>query len=129
MKVYLLILAISVVSCASGSKKEKAPEMEKKVEAAKMEAKKEAKTAVKKEMKKKPEAKKWSDHVTCSWGENVRIIKKQKPENGGCEVLYTKEGVEDSIANAQNDIDYCQEIVDRIANKLTAAGFKCEDNK
>lgn len=128
MKGLLLVIVLSVVGCASGSKKAK-QEVAKKAEPTKAQAKEVAKAEVKKEMDKKPEAKKWSSFVTCTFGENERTIKNEMPEAGGCEVLYTKDTVEDSVADAKNDMEFCQKIVDRIANKLVAAGFDCKDNK
>lgn len=126
MKLLLLVTAVAVVGCASGSKKKAdAKPMEKKTEMKaekKMPAKKEEKKMAKKTMAKST----FGSTVTCSYGQVERVLENKASESGGCEVLYTKDGGTSTIATAQNELDYCQSVVDKISNKLTNAGFNCK---
>lgn len=128
MKVLLLALAIALVGCASGPKKTETKKVEKKVtEAAKTEMKKMETKKEEKKMAAKTDSKvKGAKKVTCSAGDNVRTLENSFSDGGGCEVLYTKNGETNAVASASNELDYCQEVVDRIAGKLEGAGFKCE---
>lgn len=64
--------------------------------------------------------------VTCVYGDNQRVIENRKSETGGCEVAYTKDNELKIIATAQNEVDHCQEVYDRVLNKLKNADFKCK---
>ncbi len=65
---------------------------------------------------------------SCQSGGDMRSIKTIKPENKLCSVIYAKFGNESEVAWAHNDGSYCQQVVDRIAEKLSAAGFTCSGN-
>ncbi len=119
MKTLLLIAAMALVGCASSSKKEMNEEsMKVKVEETTKEVEMKAKSKMKK-MKDSAQA------LTCNSGSDKRMIE-VKSEDGGCEVLYTKNGETSSIASAKYDLGYCSKIQDRIVTNLTNAGFKCE---
>lgn len=66
------------------------------------------------------------DGITCRAGEDQRTIAKKSMTGGGCEVLYTKHGETNTIADAKNDVGYCDNVVDKIKNNLTSAGFNCQ---
>lgn len=123
MKISLLIAALFVVSCASNSSKK----MESKpVEAKKSEVKETAENEVKKveEAPKKVVAPS-EGAKACNLGSDERVID-NKQVGSGCEVVYTKFGESNVVADAKNDLDFCQEIQDRIVSKLETAGFTCK---
>lgn len=66
-----------------------------------------------------------SDAVVCKAGKDERQIGKREREGGGCEVVYTKHGDTSVIADARNDVSYCDNVVDKIKTNLTNAGFTC----
>lgn len=136
MKLLFLALSFTLVSCSSNSKKmddNSAMDSSKTTDMKKSEMKK---TDGKKEMAKKMQMKKtdsantanskFGKTVTCSYGEVQRVLENKFSDNGGCEVLYTKDGSTSSIATAQNELDYCQSVVDKVAGNLTNAGFNCQ---
>lgn len=135
MKILFLALGFILASCSSNSKKmddknsmaDSKKEAMKKTEMKKTEMKKEVakKTGTKKEMAKSSDGK-FGKKVSCAYGENERVLENKFSDNGGCEVLYTKDGSTSSIATAQNELDYCQSVVDRVAGKLADAGFNCK---
>lgn len=138
MKLGWMILALTLVGCAGAPKKKMDDKSEAKKEM-KKEMTKENKKAEMKPEEKKPEEEKTEtteqsevksmkvagNSVTCSYGENTRTLENKTLETGGCEVIYTKDGVPSTIANAQNEMDYCQEVLERVAGKLANAGFNC----
>ena len=135
MKLLLCALVLSLVGCAStkstkdgGAKSvKKEIELEKTVEKTSEKAPaKKAKTEKKEVSKKEVSQKKFQKTVTCTVGGTERILENRTADAGGCEVVYTKNGGESIIANAENNLDYCQEVVDRVANKLSNAGFSCQ---
>lgn len=137
MKLIVFTLLIGLVGCAStkseknsGSesvKKEVEVEITKEENKKKVEKEIEMKTMKKKMVSKTDESKrKFEKTVTCMSGDVERVLENKTAEEGGCEVVYSKDGGESVIANAQNNLDYCQEVVDRVANKLVAAGFNCQ---
>lgn len=67
-----------------------------------------------------------ADLLTCSLGSDKRIIKRVKPEAGGCQVSYTKMGETKVVADAKNDLVYCDKIMGKIKQNLTQAGFGCK---
>jgi hypothetical protein len=121
MKFSLLIITLFVVGCASNSSQK----MEEKTQKSMKTEKVKAEVKVEKEMA-KPKAMKTSAAAkTCSLGGDKRSIDIKKMDKG-CEVFYSKNGKNKSIASAQNDLGYCDSIQDRITSKLTTAGFTCE---
>lgn len=67
-----------------------------------------------------------ADKVVCKLGSDERQILRRKPESGGCEVVYLKTGEEKVVANAQNDLSYCDTVMGRIQKNLQQAGFACD---
>lgn len=64
--------------------------------------------------------------LTCKMGKEVRTLEKKEREGGGCEVIYTKGGEGKSIANAKNELTYCDQMIDKMKEKLVDGGFTCE---
>ena len=126
MKLLLLVLALAFVSCSSGSKKMD----DKTVKKTTTTTKEEVKTAVKKEVEKMTAKKKTTSGegkvTNCTYPGDDRVIENRFAEGGGCEVLYTKNGETKTIATAQNELDYCQEVYERVSTKLSGAGFTCK---
>ncbi|MAZ49065.1 MAG: hypothetical protein CME65_10905 [Halobacteriovoraceae bacterium] len=135
MKIILILLIMGLIGCAStkstkdgGStsvKKEVEVELDEASEKKVIE-KEIVKKVEKKEVAKKLTGKKFGKNVTCTSGEVERALENKFSDDGGCEVIYSKDGSENVIANAKNNLDYCQEVVDRVANKLSNAGFSCQ---
>lgn len=116
----VLISTMFVFSCASGKKSEeptgKAPAP------AKSETKAEpaAKPAA------TPKATASAGATVCKSKSDERQLEVTKPQGGGCEVHYTKFGTDTIVANAQNDVGYCEEVLGRIKTRLTESGFECQ---
>ena len=117
MKFSLLIITFFIFSCASNSTKKMEEKTHKTMKAEVVKAKK--------EMTKTKSIKTSASAKTCSRADDKRTIEIKKLDKG-CEVFYSKNGENKSVASAQNDLGYCDSIQDRITSKLTAAGFKCE---
>jgi len=64
--------------------------------------------------------------ATCKIKGDERVIEVTKTSDNGCEVTYTKFGESKSVANAQNDMAFCQEKMSQIKGNLESAGFSCE---
>jgi hypothetical protein len=73
----------------------------------------------------KPAATITSGSVACTAGDDTRMIQINTGE--GCQVMYTKFGTESQVANAANDMSYCNSVSEKIQSNLTAAGFTCAD--
>lgn len=136
MKVLLLVCAFVIVGCSSSATQKSGGESKSEIvktpteaEMKKTDNKKPQKSASSKESKKsmsKSAAKSYGKMVTCNYGETERVLENKESDNGGCELVYTKEGNANTIANAANQTEYCQEVLDRVANKLANAGFTCQ---
>lgn len=116
----VLVASLFVFSCASSKKTEGAQAKDTAAPAAK-DTKEEAKTAAPKKA-----AAKVASTATCTVKGDTRKLAIATPDGGGCEVHYVKFGNENVIANAQNDMNYCQEVFGRVKGKLEEAGFSCE---
>lgn len=64
--------------------------------------------------------------VTCSLGEDVRPISVVNGDNGGCGVVYNKMGETKTVAQAQNVMEYCDQVQSKIQSNLESAGFTCQ---
>ncbi len=63
--------------------------------------------------------------LNCKSGEDVRLIKMELKEGGGCEVVYVKNGADHSVASAQHETERCASTVTKIKATLEGAGFQC----
>jgi hypothetical protein len=64
--------------------------------------------------------------ITCKNGGDTRTLTKKDMEGGGCEVMYNKGGEDKSIAQAKNDVSYCDKTMEKVKDNLTKSGFTCE---
>jgi hypothetical protein len=75
---------------------------------------------------KKPEAKKAaSSKATCKSGSEERIVEVQSREGGGCKVVYTSAGTAKTVGEAAHQLDFCDQLLERMIKKFEAAGYKC----
>jgi len=76
-----------------------------------------------------PEVKKpkTSDSIECSWQGDRRQILNRERSQGGCEVVYTKGDESKTVAEARNDLAYCERVALRVKSNLEQAGFNCDD--
>lgn len=63
--------------------------------------------------------------VTCTSGSDSRILKINDVD-GGCSLDYTKSGATTAIATQKKGTTKCEEVRDRIKEKLVTAGFQCQ---
>lgn len=63
--------------------------------------------------------------VKCATKSDERILE-IKDKNGGCELIYTKQGTPTSIASGARSHDHCSEVMERIEKKLQGAGYSCQ---
>ncbi len=62
--------------------------------------------------------------VSCTSGEDTRTIQITN-NDAGCQVVYNKFGADSEVANAANDMSYCDNVSSKIQGNLSAAGFAC----
>lgn len=74
----------------------------------------------------KPQKNSSGTSVICSWQKDLRELHHVARANGGCEVIYKKQGEDKVIAQAKRDISYCQKILNNVRGNLERAGFKCQ---
>ncbi|MCB9083145.1 MAG: hypothetical protein H6624_02315 [Bdellovibrionaceae bacterium] len=118
----VLIATLFIFSCASTKKKDGAPTGDTAAPAA-AEAKSEE--TPKADAAPAKAAANSAGAAVCKAPGDERQLEVVKPDGGGCEVHYTKFGTDKVVANAQNDISYCEEVFNRIKNRLVEAGFEC----
>lgn len=113
--------AFLIVSCKS---KDKAPEAAapaaSKTEAAKTAAKDAAKDA----KKAVTDATSSSTKVECKLKAETRTLE-VRGKDKGCETAYTKGGQENVVGSSQNGTAHCEGIMNKIKDKLAAAGYTC----
>ena len=64
--------------------------------------------------------------VTCTNGNDIRVLEIEAVEGKGCEVIYTKNGNSKSVAKAGKGTEHCEKTVEKMTDKLESGGFKCE---
>lgn len=62
--------------------------------------------------------------IECKLQKEVRELE-VRGKDKGCEAAYTKGGQENVVGSSQNGTAHCEGIVNRIKEKLVAAGFTC----
>ncbi|MCB0386158.1 MAG: hypothetical protein KDD43_12260 [Bdellovibrionales bacterium] len=116
----VLIATLFVFSCASTKKNDGAPSGDQAAPAAAESAKE-----TPKEEAAPAKAAASAGAAVCKATNDERQLEVVKPDGGGCEVHYTKFGTDKVVANAQNDVSYCEEVFNRIKSRLVEAGFEC----
>ena len=65
----------------------------------------------------------------CRFGRDVRTLRVIPPgEDGRCQTIYTKEGVDQSVGKGQNPKS-CIDIMEGIRGRIEAGGWKCREIK
>ena len=64
--------------------------------------------------------------LTCTSGKDVRTVAILEGNTGGCGVVYNKMGADKTIAVAENDMEFCPEVQNKVRGNLEAANFTCE---
>ncbi len=67
-----------------------------------------------------------SSSYTCTLNGDTRTISVLNNSTGGCTVEYTKFDNTQNVANAANDISYCENVVNKIKGNLESANFACQ---
>lgn len=62
--------------------------------------------------------------VECKQGSDSRKLEILE-KNGGCELQYLKMGKAETVATQKVGTAKCDEVLERIHKKLTAAGYEC----
>lgn len=65
-----------------------------------------------------------SKPVICKNGSDTRVLKSQKTESGGCEVVYEKNGKVQTV-DSSSDAEQCGASLDKMRSTLEGAGFQC----
>ncbi len=127
-----LLIAISFTACSSSKKKdepetgvnaeETQPEQDQSTQDS--DESEEPATTTKKETS-QSDTPVTENAIECTLGKDIRKIDNQKNESNGCVVVYEKFGEAKEVANANHQLEYCDEIVTRIKGNLEAAGFTC----
>lgn len=63
--------------------------------------------------------------VMCKNKDIVRTMRVIKKSNGGCSTVYTKEGVDDQVAESWS-VERCEKVLSNIQENLEKAGWKCK---
>lgn len=123
MKYFLIPISFLFLACSSKPTKDSAaPAAATPSTAAKTEAAKKTET---KNAKKMADSTTSGDSVKCTLGDIVRELRiVQSPER--CTVEYTKDGSTQEIGTGVPNSPFCTELVERVKNNLSAAGYKCE---
>ncbi|MCB0422608.1 MAG: hypothetical protein KDD61_16520 [Bdellovibrionales bacterium] len=129
----LILSAFLFTACGSkGPTKKEADQKSAvtKADGEKKDGKKEAtgsdkKSADKKEMKTNSSAKSGDLMASCKLEKDERSIQID-PIDKGCTVMYTKFGDKKEVASSKWGMNHCQTVKDRIVQKLSDAGFKCQ---
>jgi Na+-transporting methylmalonyl-CoA/oxaloacetate decarboxylase gamma subunit len=64
--------------------------------------------------------------VTCTSGEDTRVIESVSTGETSCDVNYSKFGSTEKVAWAENDSSWCSKIQENIQGNLSTAGFSCQ---
>lgn len=65
----------------------------------------------------------------CRFGRDVRTLRVIPPgDDGRCQTVYTKEGVDQSVGKGQNPKS-CLDIMEGIRGRIEAGGWKCREIK
>ncbi len=119
MKLFLtLSMALTfsfMVGCKAAHRKDAAKASKTQTASMKKDAKKETKIA----------GATTSGATTCSLANEKREIENRPASAGGCEVVYNKDGNSQTVATAQNDTSYCDQVVEKMKGKLETAGWSC----
>ncbi len=67
-----------------------------------------------------------SSKITCTNGNDVRMITILDGDPRGCGVVYNKFGVDKTVAVANYEIEYCSRVQNKIKANLESPGFSCE---
>ncbi len=62
--------------------------------------------------------------LTCKKADDTRVVRSEHRADGSCEVIYSKNGSNQSVASGQQSED-CEISVNKIRATLEGAGFKC----
>lgn len=73
-----------------------------------------------------PKDTKPSIRIVCKSGSDTRVLQKRPSSDGGCEVTYKRGGSVKTVADAKNDLSYCDTTLEKIKANLISAGFTCE---
>lgn len=120
MKYIVLVISLLFVACASKPKSGTSEAQKAETAKATVDAK-----PAKTEAKPAAQPATTSDHVTCTLGDIRREIKITRTAER-CGVEYTKDGTTNEIASGGPGSPHCAEVLERVKNNLTAAGYKCE---
>lgn len=110
MKNLLSILSVLLMTACVTAQKGAAPASEAKAEKASAQVQKKA-----------------EGQVTCASGKDVRKILHRAPAGGGCEVVYSRAGEENVVAQARNEVSVCEKAATKIQKNLISAGFACSN--
>ncbi len=64
--------------------------------------------------------------LTCTNGDDVRTISVLDGADGGCGVVYNKNGETKTVAVAKYTKDHCTKVQDKMRANLEAPGFTCQ---
>jgi hypothetical protein len=69
----------------------------------------------------------FASETKCKSGSDERILKISAVD-AGCNLDYTKGGSTNSVATQKQGQAKCEEVRDKIKEKLTASGYQCEES-
>ncbi len=68
----------------------------------------------------------FASETKCKSGSDERVLKISDVQ-GGCNLEYTKAGNTSSVATQKNGQTKCEEVRNKIKEKLAASGYQCEE--
>jgi hypothetical protein len=120
MRFSLLILAFGLATACSSKSKSVINQDSKDSQAAEK-----AEAAVAKATDQASQPMTAATRAECSTKGDSRILE-VRGAGKGCELAYTKSGKEDIVASAANGRNYCETTMNKIRDRLKAAGFECK---
>lgn len=65
-------------------------------------------------------------YILCQNKQNVRTVRVEKNQGGGCVTKYTKQGVDEVVASSWTE-KRCKAVLGNIQTNLESANWKCKD--
>ncbi|MGE0763008.1 MAG: hypothetical protein AB7N80_07000 [Bdellovibrionales bacterium] len=77
----------------------------------------------------KAKAESTKDEITCSRNQESRTLRIENPQPKGCLLYYSNHSSTDPVASSSLAKVHCENVRDKIQQKLEEAGFQCSAKK
>ncbi len=63
--------------------------------------------------------------TVCKSGTDERTLDIQSREGGGCKVVYSNAAGSRTVGEAEHQLDFCNQLVEKMIKRFEASGYKC----